>query len=152
MQQNVREQSGHSCDTTVLQQSLQWTRAASAHCRCSAHCSRAAISISSGQQQPVDVLRRRYDRPDLAAWLSPPVLVKRFAGTASSSALESHPVCSSLWIEGSLVMLLNMLATPSARSHRLAEIRKDSPQLPARCKKVWIHSRPPHSHAFWARD
>ena len=53
-------------------------------------------------------------------------LAKCFAGTASSYELESHPVCSSLWMECSLVMLLSMLATPNARSQRLAEICKDS--------------------------
>ena len=104
--------------------------------RCTFHRRRAAAARGR-PPTPISPPRSRC----MAFTAGPP---KRFAGTASCSALKSNQSRCFLWMQGSMVMLLSMLATPYARSQRLAEIRKDSPQLPARCKKMWMcakHSR-----------
>ena len=144
------------CANVACNRLLPWTRAASARFRRSAHRSRAAISISSGQQQPVDVLRRRYHRPARAAWLS------RGFHRWTRNVLCWHRLVLRIGQPPSLQLLVDGRQPGDAAQHachperEIAAPRRDmqrfAPQLPARCKKVWRCSRRSAlSRAFWAR-
>ena len=101
--------------------------------RCSAYCSSAVVSSAADLQPPMAFQRHQYGRIDRAAWLSPPLRVRRSAFAASCSALEKSSSRCSTWLLIDLVVLFNKDRPPMPRLQRLAEHSEDSCQLNSRC-------------------
>ena len=100
--------------------------------RCSA-CSSAVVSSAADLQPRMAFQRHQYGRIDRAAWLSPPLRVRRSAFAASCSALEKSSSLCSTWLLIDLVVLFNKDRPPMPRLQRLAEHSEDSCQLNSRC-------------------
>ena len=101
--------------------------------RCSAYCSSAVVSSAADLQPRMAFQRHQYGRIDRAAWLSPPLRVRRSAFAASCSALEKSSSLCSTWLLIDLVVLFNKDRPPMPRLQRLAEHSEDSCQLNSRC-------------------